>query len=82
LPFWLVPQLSSARKTLPLGYGDEAVAGEDFLFLRNSALEYTEIRKRVEAIKKPKIASETVAIIAEPDSISEIVAYDAVEKTF
>ncbi|MDQ3799887.1 MAG: SMP-30/gluconolactonase/LRE family protein [Acidobacteriota bacterium] len=69
------------EKTLNLGFGAEAIAGDDFTFLRD-APEYTGVRKRIEAVRKPKVKSKTATTILEPDLIPESVAYDAAEKTF
>lgn len=70
------------EKTLNLGFGAEASTGDDFLFLRGESTEYAELRKRIEAIGKPKVASETAAIVSEPDLIPESLAFDAAEKSF
>lgn len=69
------------EKTLDLGFGAEALAGEDFLFLRDAA-EYANLRKRIETIRKPKVTSRTAVTINEPDLIPESVAYDADGKNF
>jgi sugar lactone lactonase YvrE len=69
------------EKTLRLGFGDEALAGGDFLFLR-AGDEFAGIRKRIDEIRAPKVKSRTAATVAEPDLIPESVAFDAAEKCF
>ncbi|MDQ4120082.1 MAG: hypothetical protein M3209_01270 [Acidobacteriota bacterium] len=69
------------EKTLELGFGTEALAGDDFLFLKD-APEYAVVRNRIEAVKKPVIKSRTAATIFEPDLIPESVAYDPANKNF
>ncbi|HEX8250314.1 MAG TPA: hypothetical protein VF599_19225 [Pyrinomonadaceae bacterium] len=69
------------EKTLKLGFGAEAAAGEDFLFLREAS-EYSEIRKLIEKVKAPKVKSRKAATIFEPDLIPESVAFDASDGSF
>ncbi|HEX8368759.1 MAG TPA: hypothetical protein VF604_09470 [Pyrinomonadaceae bacterium] len=69
------------EKTLELGFGAEAVAGEDFLFLRE-AREYAGIRKLIDKMKAPQVKSRTAATIFEPDLIPESVAFDATGGNF
>jgi sugar lactone lactonase YvrE len=63
------------EKTLNLGFGAEALAGEDFTFLRG-APRYDRLRQRIARINAPLVKSAVARTIYEPDLIPESVAYD------